>query len=169
MNTQLIKDFISKKSTTALVGEDGNDMLPLNDFLEFAELGEYLNQCTPSETIIASGVRLLPIGAIKDEMTEGAAPGSYLRRFGYLVVATSVGGNAICFHGPSGKIFWADHTSFHDDSICYEDRSTRKWKYLYEYNPANVMQALVELGDNVERFLLELLTDKLTEKLEALD
>lgn len=152
-----------------LLEEESTDILPLADYLGFAELGEYLKHCTPREVVIASGVRLLPISAIRDEMVEGAAPGSFLRPFGYLVVATSVGGNAICFHGPSGKVFWADHTSFQTDSICYEDRSTRKWKYLYEYNPTNVMQALVELSVDSEKFLVELLDDRLTEKLCSLD
>lgn len=85
------------------------------------------------------------------------------------MIATSIGGNAICFHSPSGKVFWADHGSFSPDSISYKERSSGEWKYLYEYTPANVETALVPLSSNIERFLTELLSDKLTEQLEALD
>src|SRR5206468_12508932 len=103
------------------------------------------------------------------EMAEGAAPGSFIRPYGYLVVASSIGGNAVCFHSPSGKVFWADHVSFAPDCISFKDRTTGEWKYLHEYTPQNVAKALVPLDEDIESFLKDLLKDRLTKKLEALD
>jgi hypothetical protein len=86
-----------------------------------------------------------------------------------LIVATSIGGNAVCIHSATGKVFWADHDSFSDDSISYKDRASEDWKYLHEYTPANVEKALVPLSNNIESFFIDLLSDRLTEKLDALD
>jgi hypothetical protein len=102
-------------------------------------------------------------------MGEGSAPGSFIRPFGYLIVATSVGGNVLCLHQTTGRVFWADHDSFSDDMIMFQNQATGSWEYLYEYTPANVERAMVPVSENFETFLNTLLADQLTAQLDALD
>lgn len=169
MNVEKISRLATEKSGINPTIYDDAALNSLAEFLEQPDIASYLRNCLPSEVVGASGVRLLPLGAIEQEMFEDAAPGSYIRRFGYLVVATSIGGNAICFHSPSGKVFWADHVSFNSRCISFKERKTGEWKYLYEFTPENVEKALVLLSDNIESFLANLLADRLTAQLEVLD
>lgn len=169
MNVKNIVDLVAQKSGKQPKPWDDTALSSLAEFLEQPVIADYLRNCLPVEVLGASDVRLLPLDAIEQEIAEGAAPGSFIRPYGYLVVASSIGGNAICFHSPSGKVFWADHVSFAADCISFKDRATGQWKYLYEYTPENVEKALVPLADDIESFLNDLLVDRLTKQLEVLD
>lgn len=169
MNVNAIMNLVEQKTGKQSKTCSDDALASLAEFLEQPDIADYLRHCAPDEVVGASGVRVLPLAAIEEEMAKGASPGSFIRPYGYLVVASSIGGNAVCLHSPTGKVFWADHTSFAPDCISYKDRSTGEWKYFYEYTPANVQKALVPLSDNIERFLTDLLSDRLTEQLEALD
>ena len=103
------------------------------------------------------------------EMGEASAPGSFIRPFAYLIIATSVGGNAICVHQATGQVFWIDHDSFSDDMISFRDRTTGEWQYLYEYSDVNVQRAMVPIAEAFDSFLIALLTDKLGAQLDVLD
>ena len=116
MNINRIQNLLTQKTGKKPKAYSDAALVSMVEFLEQTQIADYLRHCLPDEVIEASGVRVLPLDAIQKEMAEGAAPGSFLRPFGYLVVATSVGGNAICFHSPSGKVFWADHVSFTTES-----------------------------------------------------
>lgn len=169
MNIQSITTLLAEKSGSQSVTIGDEALICLSDFLVQSDIADYLRHCLPQEVLEASGIRLLPLDAIVQEMNEGVAPGGYIRPFGYLVVATSIGGNAICFHSISGQVFLVDHTSFADDCISYKDRVTDKWQYIYEYTPENVAKPMIHISDDIEGFLNELLTGQLTEKLETLD
>ncbi len=169
MNIETVVDLVAKKSGKQPKHYDGTALSSLADFLEHPAIADYLRNCLPIQVLGASDVRLLPLKAIEQEMGVGSAPGSFIRAYGYLIVAASIGGNAVCFHSPSGKVFWADHDSFTSDSISFKDRTTGQWKYLYEYNPENVEKALVPLANDIEIFLKDLLADRLTRQLEELD
>jgi hypothetical protein len=86
-----------------------------------------------------------------------------------LVVATSVGGNAICFHARSGNVVWADHTSFEDEQISFKDRASGQWQYFYEYTAENVQEAVTVIATDMESFLVELLSNRLNAQLDSLD
>lgn len=169
MNVSAIASLMARKSRKHPTTRNDDALVSLAEFLEQPDISDYLHHCVPDEVVGASDVRVLPLPDIEQEIAEGAAPGSFIRPYGYLVVATSIGGNAICFHSPSGKVFWADHDSFSADSISYKDRSSGEWKYLDKKTPSNVEKALVPLSSNIERFLTDLLSDRLAEQLEALD
>jgi hypothetical protein len=169
MNLEAIANLIAEKTGERPRSYGEAELRSLAEFLEQPAISQYLQRCLPVKTLGASDVRLLSLEAIELEMAEGAAPGSFLRPYGYIVVATSVGGNAICFHASTEKVFWADHVSFASDCICFKDRTTGQWKYLYEYSPENVQSALVQLSEDIETFLTGLLGDRLTNRLEALD
>src|ERR1017187_8941244 len=122
MNISYIQNLLTQKTGKKPQAYFEATLASLAEFLEQAQIADYLRHCLPDEITGATGVRVLPLDAIQKEMAEGAAPGSFVRPFGYLVVATSVGGNAICCHSPSGKVFWADHVSFTADRITFKDR-----------------------------------------------
>jgi hypothetical protein len=169
MNTDLIKKLVAKKTSGRPLICDESKLAPLSEFLSHPEIGEYLRYCLPSDMVSASGIRLLTLDSILQEMSNGSAPGSFISPFGYIIVATSIGGNAVCVHSPSGRVFWADHTGFGPDSISFKDAATGKWKYHHQYTRENVSEALVPLSDNFEVFLIELLEDRLESQLDALD
>lgn len=140
----------------------------IEKYLDHPVFGQYLEHLTPEQKYVASGIRLLPLENIKGEIVHGAAPGGYIFPHGYMVFASSIGGNAICFHAPSAQVVWVDHTSFTEDSINYEDRPSGTWKYL-DFTEENIGKAVIPLSDNFENFLLDLLNNRLGEQLDKLD
>jgi hypothetical protein len=169
MNVNVIVNLIRAKTGKQPQSRRDDALVRLREFLQHPDIADYLRHCVPDDIVGASDIRILPLDAIEQEMADGVAPGSFIRPYGYLVVATSIGGNAVCFHLHSGKVCWADHDSFSSDCISYKDRSSGEWKYLYEYTPANVEKALVLLSPSIERFLIDLLSDRLMKQLEALN
>ena len=75
----------------------------LESFLVHPLVGDYLASLTPQEAYGASGVRVLPLEAIRDEIQQ-LAPGACIFPHGYMPFATSVGGNALCFHAATGRV-----------------------------------------------------------------
>ena len=142
-----------------------NDVI--NSFLSDPIIGEYVTTLTPREIYCASGVRVLPLKTIRNEIIPGAGPGGYMFPHGYLVFATSIGGNAICFSSRGGVV-WADHDSFTDDLITYKNRTTGEWRSV-SFARDNIELAIVKLADNSPKFLTELLNDELKNSLDSLD
>ena len=169
MDIDQVRTLVTQKSGRPPQPQDDAALSELVDVVAHPDVREYLHHCLPSETYLASQVRVLPWEAIVREMVEGSAPGSFIRPFGYLIVATSVGGNVLCLHQPTGRVFWVGHDNFSDDMIMFQNRTTGSWEYLYEYTPANVERAMVTVSENLENFLTALLTDQLTAQLDALD
>jgi len=95
MNLKNVHDLIVRKSGKAPKFFHDDALGALADFLEQPTIANYLRTCIPVEVVYCSGVRLLPLENLQQEMGEGAAPGSFLRPYGYLVVATSIGGNVV--------------------------------------------------------------------------
>ena len=128
---------------------------------------EYLANLSPQEVYSASGVRVLPLAAIRKEIQE-LAPGARIFPHGYLPFATSIGGNAVCFHVPSGRVVWADHDSFGADDITYKDRSTSSYRTV-SFTPEHIAQAVVLLAEDFDVFVADLLHDRLEDQLDELD
>lgn len=142
-----------------------NECLEL--FIAHPQFGEYLRSLTPSEIYGASGVRVLPLDAIREEIQQ-LAPGTQLLPHGYMPFATSIGGNAICFHVVTGCVVWADHSYFRETTICYKDQGTGDY-HTVSFTPENIKLAVVPLADDFAPFLAELLDDRLEKRLDALD
>ncbi len=131
------------------------------------QFGKYLANLTPQEVYAASGVRVLSLAAIRAEIQENA-PGTRIFPHGYLPFATSIGGNAVCFHVPTGRVVWADHDSFGTDDITYKNRSTGSYRTV-PFTPEHVAQAVVPLGEDFDLFVADLIHDRLVERLDELD
>jgi hypothetical protein len=140
----------------------------LEKFIGSSAFGKYLAHLTPQQTYVASGIHLLPLQDIKESIVRGAAPCGTIFPHGYLIFASSIGGNAVCFHEPSAEVVWVDHTSFSDDSISYQERTSGEWKYL-DFTEENIGKAAVPLSDDFESFLSALLNNRLEDQLDELD
>jgi len=57
---------------------------------------------------------------LEAENAEGVSPGGYLNRFGWYVVGTTIGGNAIVVNESDERVYFADHTWYSDDLISYQ-------------------------------------------------
>jgi hypothetical protein len=167
MNVELIKDLIKKKGGNCVnVSEDS--LGDLISFVENSDIKDYLMFCLTEEGFTASGLAIMNLETIQDETIADVSPGGFIKPFGYLVVATSVGGNAVCLDKNSSSVYWADHSYFFDDLISYEDKETGEWHDL-PVNPENIKKALIYLDGNIEKFLKNLFEDKLEAKLDELD
>jgi len=139
----------------------------LQRFMAHPQFGRYLRALTPVEVFAASGVRVLPLDSIREEIQE-LAPGARLFPHGYMPFATSIGGNAICFHAPTGCVVWADHDSFGADDITYKDRETGDYRTV-PFTHEHIAQAIVPLADDFDAFLADLVQDRLQTRLDELD
>ena len=142
-----------------------------NDRLEAAishpDVSEYLTGLTTENVYSASGVRVLTIDSIKEEIQQ-LAPSSFLFQYGYLPIASSIGGNVVYLHMPTNRVIWANHDSFCGEEISFQNRVTKKWEYI-PFSPDNIEKALVPLAADLKTFLSDLLDDKLEQQLDKLD
>jgi hypothetical protein len=172
VNLELLQQELETRSGRSTASHSAEELAPIGDALQDPDLHAYLSNCLPPEVVEVSGVRLLSLHQILDEIYPGSTPGSQLHRFDYVPIATSIGGNCIVVHAwgdRRAKVYWADHTGWYEDSIAYQDRVTRDWIDLPGYSPENVERALVPLATDLETFLLKLLRDELTKELDLLD
>ena len=115
-----------------------------------------------------SGIGLLGSKEIENELSEGSAPCSFIKKHGLIPFGISVGGNCILFHVTTGFIYWADHTSFDDDMVSFEDKETGEWIDLNR-SKENDFKALVLLSKKPDTFLKKLIDGQLQSELDALD
>jgi hypothetical protein len=142
-----------------------NDMI--DSFVSDLTIGDYLANTTPAEIYLASGVRVLTLAAIQEEIAE-FAPGAILFPMGYLPFATSIGGHAVSFDLNLSRVVWVDHSFFGSDSITYYDRHTNR---IVEkpLTAENVAAQVVPLSSNFWTFFDELIRGQLEDKLDHLD
>jgi len=163
----LIRSLVERRAGARPRAASQAELEPLGEAIQRPELRDYFRSCLPSQDYLASGVHVLDLQTILDEVALGAAPGGAIFPFGYVPIASSIGGNLVCLH-PDG-VFWADHTGWYEDTISYQDRENDTWVQLDGYSPAHVRRALHQLSPDVEGFLVRLLRDQLTAELDALD
>jgi hypothetical protein len=168
MDTDAIRSLVAAKAACLPVQYEAADLRGLDACMGHGDIRDYLSQCLSLSGYVASGVRVHNLRSIRDEVCPGAGPGGYIFPHGYVVVASSVGGNAVCFHSPSGRVVWADHEGFADGTICYKDRASGEWRDA-EFTPLNIERAVVLLSSDIGMFLRDLLADRLGQELEALD
>lgn len=145
------------------------DLAEWSDIVVHPDVRDYLTSCVTEEGFDASGIGILGRLRLAEENAEGVSPGGQIRRYGFVAIAISVGGNAVVLSSNDGHVYWADYSSFSDSvEVSCEDRETGEWHYS-AWAPESVQSALIQLSDSVERFLLELLAGRLQKRLDALD
>jgi len=166
MNAERVREAIRSLGSVPIGITDSESW---SDVMSHPDVRDYLASCVTEEGFDASGVGILGMSRLAEENAEGVVPGGQLRKYGYVVVAISVGGNAVALSSSDGRVYWADHSSFSDDvEISYEDHETGEWRYS-RWSAANVQKALVHLSDSIEEFFINLIAGRLEERLNELD
>jgi hypothetical protein len=119
----------------------------LESFMQHPLIGEYLTSLTPIESYNASGVWVCTLRQIRDATFGEGSPDSDLFPHGYIPVAGDGGGNSVSFHSPSGRVIFAHHERTSD--IIAGDEQV--------------------LAEDICQFLDDLVHDRLTDELDALD
>jgi hypothetical protein len=169
MNTIKIKALVRNKTGQEPIQYDEPLIEGHFGILGNNDVFQYLVACLPHHSYVASQVWVHDLGRMLQENVQAASPGQYIYPLGYLIIATSTGGNAICLHMKTGHVCWADSSYFSEGLISFQDRSSGEWIESFEYTDDIVRRAMVWFEDDIERFLTNLLSDALTEQLEALD
>jgi hypothetical protein len=139
----------------------------IEKFVGHPTFGEYLAVGTPSKPYLASGVRVITLKDMRQEISE-CAPGTFLFPLNYMPFATSIGGNAICFDLDRERVVWADHSIFQPDSIVYFDPATDRIEEL-PFTPENVASSVTQLHDDFWSFFRQLICGDWEKQLDELD
>jgi len=65
-------------------------------------------------------------------------------------------------------VVWADHDSFVDEEINYEDRETGEYHFV-AFTAENIERAVVPLSGDLHAFVSDLVGDRLVDRLAELD
>ncbi|KAB2928500.1 MAG: hypothetical protein F9K24_21885 [Leptonema illini] len=169
MNIAKIKNLIQKKTDGLITDLSNGDFALFEKFLGNDAIAQYLKSCISKENYVCSDINICGLERLIDENFGEASPGIFIADYGYLIIGTSIGGNAICFCSHDSYVYWANTANFSVGLISYEDKSTGRWVELMEYNSANVQSAMILLSTSIEDFLVEMLTDSLAAKMAILD
>lgn len=160
MNTKPIKELIQRKGGK-LITYKKSDLYEYKPFLANKKIGTYLLECQTKEDYEASGIciggDLNTLRRVNFEL----APGSFIFPFGFLSIASDASGNGICIDSQNTFIYFASHSAFDEDMVYFNDSSTGELIKLPGLNYHNILKGLIFLSDDLERFLIDLLKDKL--------
>lgn len=138
-----------------------------------SEVVEYFTRMLVPESYEASGIYIVGRDDLADAMQE--CPTELIASFGFIVVATSIGGNAVVVEARTGDVFWADHDSFNDvtDTIScpppLHERKTGDWTYVKGYSLENILRALGRFDMKIAAFLSKCLDGAMEEFLDSID
>ena len=90
---------------------------------------------------------------LDDENMEGVSPGGYLNRFGWYVIGTTGGGNAVVVSRDDPGVYFADYTWYDDKEIDFQDYRNNGEYVRVEFNEPNVRRSLFPLAGSLEEFL----------------
>lgn len=118
---------------------------------------------------IPSQIRWVDQERFEAENAPRVSPGEYLNRYGYEVIGTTIGGNAITKSPENERIFFVDHSWYSDRQICYEDLAgDGKWKTI-PWSDENFATTLFELASDADDFESKLSSGALDTTLDEID
>jgi hypothetical protein len=133
--------------------------------MQHSDIREFIIQC---KNAASREIRWVDAIGFSGENIQGAAPGGYLNRFGYYVIGTTVGGNAIVLGDDDERVLFADYTWYSDDEINYEDIAGDGEWHTLPMDASNMRQSLYELARNQSDFLEKLRTGEIDRLLEPI-
>jgi hypothetical protein len=91
---------------------------------------------------------------LADENMEGVGPGGWLNVFGWYVVGTTVGGNAIVVRVDDPAVYYAGHEWYGGDTVDFEDfGGSGKGKWVSApFTAEGVRQSLFQLAPSIDEF-----------------
>lgn len=87
------------------------------------------------------------------ENTEGVSPGGHLIAFGWWVIGTTIGGNAVVVRDDDPGVYFADHCWYHEHGIYYQRLATDREWVSAPLSAEGVWESLLVLAPSVEEFL----------------
>lgn len=103
------------------------------------------------------------------ENSLGVNPGEFLNRYGYFVIGTTVGGNAVAVSDQSDAAVFADHCWYADDWIYYQDlQGSKEWVEL-PWSSENFLRSLFPLAESRGELIEKIRTGELRRVLDAID
>jgi hypothetical protein len=170
MNTERIRNLLRALTGDEPLRLDEKELAPYERFLDNPDVRDYLTDCLLDGDgwNYVSGMHLCSLREIRDENLFSAAPGMYVFPEGYLVFATSVGGNALCLQASSGNVLWVDHAACDDHWVNYKDPETG-WYETLPRTSENVARIMRPVAQDLEQFLIDLIENGWTDRLDALD
>jgi hypothetical protein len=82
------------------------------------------------------------------------SPGGYLNQYGWYVIGTTAGGNAVVVHPNEPGTYFADHTWYTDDLVSFENLAGGGEWIDVPMSEGNVRRSLFPLAESDERFEL---------------
>lgn len=121
--------------------------------MTFEDIREFVDCC---RAIGSDEVSFCDAESFADENIDGAAPGGFLNPFGYFVIGTTIGGNAVVVGETDPRVCFADHEWYDDEEISYQDLAgDRQWRTVPR-TAETVRDTLFELATTREQFLASL-------------
>jgi hypothetical protein len=117
----------------------------------------------------ATQVRWCDERRFREENAEGVSPGEYLNRFGWWVLGTTIGGNAIVVRDGDPAVYFADHTWYHESGVHYQNlRGDRSWISL-PLTAESVRESLFMLAESGEDFVARAVIGEIDREIDEID
>jgi len=134
--------------------------------MQYSEIETFINQCLP---ISSDEIRWCDEQRFLNENMEHVGPGGFLNPYGYYVIGTTIGGNAIIINHHDNIVSFADHTWYNEDSISYQDiAGDNEWYYL-SYSSANVKKSLFTIAYTYGDFIKMLNNGEIQKLINEID
>ncbi len=76
-------------------------------------------------------------------------PGVVIKKYGYCVIGTTIGGNAITINEMDDCFRYCSHSGWHDEQMCLYAKNDYNMR---EYSPENVRDAQIVLANSLSEF-----------------
>lgn len=123
----------------------------------------YLTHCVCDEGYVAEKLRIFGFSRLLEENLESVVPGDLIHPFGFLVLANSVGGNAMCADAGTGHVYWFGRSQFSEFSITWKDPVTGESQVTEDYSAESIRKAGIKLSDSLEQVFHDLFAGELGE------
>jgi hypothetical protein len=100
------------------------------------------------------------------EENSNLAPGAIISKYGYFVIGTTVGGNAITVSEHDSKIRFCDHTGWYDDPMTFAAKQDYDER---PYSLDNVRDAQIVLAENSDELIRLVQENKLDRLIDEYD
>jgi hypothetical protein len=94
------------------------------------------------------------------------SPGAMISKFGFWVIGSTLGGNAVTLSDHDQKVRFCDHTGWYDDCMCYAAHEGYAERAYSQRNVENAQVVLAETLDDFERMCLDGEMESIIEKLD---
>lgn len=118
--------------------------------MTYDEIAEFISKCRATRN---GYVQWCDVERFTEENMEDVSPGGELNKFGYFVVGTTIGGNAIVVSADDSRVYFADHSAYSPNEIYFPDYSNSGEYIRLDVTPENVARSLFTLADTRAAFV----------------